>query len=182
MRESTDIVAEQEALLPRQLRVPEQTVSLRRVDDTDLRFLRELYGTTRAQELAQVDWSDAQKAQFLDFQFHAQHTYYNEHFADARRDIIEVEGKPVGRLYLQLRADEIRLIDIALLPEQCGQGIGGALLEAILGAGRARSLPVAIHVEQNNPALRLYQRLGFAQVEEQGIYYLMRWTPPAQSD
>jgi len=166
-------------IIPVRFRAAGRKVSLRTCTDADLPFLQRLYATTRAVEMEQVDWTDAQKDEFLQFQFHAQHTHYNEHFAQASRDIIEVDGSACGRLYIDLRSDEIRLIDIALLPETCGHGIGGAILAAILEAARARSLPVTIHVEQNNPALHLYQRLGFEQIDEQGIYYLMRWAEPS---
>jgi ribosomal protein S18 acetylase RimI-like enzyme len=148
------------------------------VPDRDLPFLRQLYGSTRAQELAQVPWDDAQKAQFLDFQFHAQHSYYQTHFPDAHRWLIQLDDEPIGRLYLDRRASELRLIDIALLPAHCGLGYGGALLRAVLKLGADNASAVSIHVEQNNPALRLYQRLGFREVETQGIYQLMRWDPP----
>ena len=146
--------------------------------DRDLPFMRQLYGSTRAQELAQVPWDDAQKSQFLDFQFHAQHSYYQSQFPDAHRWLITLEGKPIGRLYLDRREAELRLIDIALLPAHCGAGYGGTLLRAVQQLGADRSCAVSIHVEQNNPALRLYQRIGFREVETQGIYHLMRWDPP----
>lgn len=166
-------------IIPARMLASGREVSLRTCTEADLPFLQRLYASTRALEMEQVDWTDAQKDEFLQFQFHAQHTHYNEHFAQASRDIIEVDGGACGRLYLDLRVDEIRLIDIALLPESCGQGVGGAILAAILEAGRARNLPVTIHVEQNNPALHLYQRLGFEQIDEQGIYFLMRWAAPS---
>ena len=164
-------------LIPPRFSVGRAEIALRAASPADLPFLQDLYGTTRAEEMLQVDWSDAQKKEFLDFQFYAQHTHYNEHFADASRDIIEIDGSACGRLYLDLRSDEIRLIDIALLPESCGQGIGNAILSALLACAQDRTLPMTIHVEQNNPALRLYTRLGFEQIDEQGIYYLMRWAP-----
>lgn len=157
-------------------------IRLRSVTEADLALLRRIYGSTRAAELEPVPWSDDQKREFLDFQFQAQHRYYLGQFPLASRDVIEVDGEPVGRLYLDPRDQEIRLIDIALLPEHCGQGIGGLLLQAVLEAGRDSGRMVSIHVEQNNPALRLYQRLGFEKLEEQGIYYLMRWTPVQASN
>ena len=166
-------------LLPRVICANQPRLHLRPVQCADMDFLRQLYATTRAAELAQVDWTDQQKRQFVDFQFHAQHTYYGEHFPDASRDIVVVDGVDAGRLYLDLRATEIRLIDIALLPEHCGRGTGGILLRQLLQVAEDRRLPVSIHVEQNNPALRLYQRLGFLPVEEQGVYFLMRWSPSA---
>lgn len=52
-------------------------------------------------------------------------------------------------------------------------------MQDVLDRAASAGKKVRIHVEHNNPALRLYERLGFEQVEEQGIYYLMEWRPPA---
>ena len=142
--------------------MPEQ-IRFRPIDDEDRRFLHRLYASTRADELAAVDWTDEEKERFLDFQFGAQHDYYREQFPAARFDLVLVDGEPAGRLYVDRRDDEIRLIDIALLPEFRRRGIGGELMRRVLDEGREAGLPVQIHVEQNNPAMRLYDRLGLPQ-------------------
>jgi ribosomal protein S18 acetylase RimI-like enzyme len=152
-------------------------ITFRPITEGDMDFLARLYASTRWEELQQVPWSDEQRLAFLRQQFDAQHTYYMEHFVDAAFDLIVIDGKPAGRLYLDRREEEIRLIDIALLPKHRGQGIGGRLMADILKEGQDSGLRVRIHVEQNNPAMRLYQRLGFQKIEEQGVYHLMEWTP-----
>lgn len=157
------------------VRAPQPT--LRPATDEDLPFLRRVYAGTRAMELAQVPWTDEQKEAFLTFQFDAQHKYYREQFPDAAYDLIVVDGEPVGRLYVDRRDDEIRLIDIALLPERRRAGIGRKLLEDLQREAAAAGHPLRIHVEMNNPALSLYRRLGFRELEEQGVYYLMEWAP-----
>lgn len=144
-------------------------------DDQD--FLCRLYASTRAGEMAMVPWTAEQKDSFLRFQFDAQSKYYAEHFPGASFDVVELAGERVGRLYVDRRDDEIRLIDIALLPERRGEGLGGELMAEILTEGEQKNLPVRIHVEHNNRAMRLYQRLGFEKIEEQGVYWLMEWTP-----
>lgn len=151
--------------------------TLRRVTDADREHLYRVYASTREAELAVVPWDAAQKEAFLRFQFEAQAKYYDEQFPDAAFDVIELDGKSVGRLYVDRREGEIRLVDIALLPEVRGRGIGRAILEEILAEGREKNLLVRIHVEHNNPALRLYHRLGFEKIEEKGVYWLMEWTP-----
>ncbi|MCB1602587.1 MAG: GNAT family N-acetyltransferase [Xanthomonadales bacterium] len=157
-------------------------VRLRPAVDIDLPLLGRIYASTRESEMAQVPWSEEQKLAFLQFQFDAQHRYYVEHFPAATRDVVEINGEAAGRLYLDARPSEIRLIDIALLPEFRGRGIGELLLREILDAGRRSQRAVSIHVEQNNPAMRLYLRLGFAPIEEQGIYHLMRWQPETSQE
>ena len=152
-------------------------ITLRPIEEADLDFLRRLYGSTRAEELAQLDWTDEQKDEFIGFQFTAQHTYYMEQFPNATFDVVLEHGEAIGRLYVDRRDDEIRLIDIALLPEKRRGGIGGGLMRSVLDEAAAADLPVQIHVERNNPAMALYRRLGFEPVEDQGVYFLMKWTP-----
>lgn len=124
-----------------------------------------------------VDWTAEQKSAFLAQQFDAQHHYYHEHFPSADYLVVERDGTSIGRIYLDRRKDELRLIDIALVPEARNQGLGGALLLDLLDEAQAASLPVRIHVEKNNPAMRLYLKLGFEPLEDQGVYQLMEWRP-----
>jgi ribosomal protein S18 acetylase RimI-like enzyme len=153
-------------------------IRFRSANDTDLPFLSTLYASTRAEELRAVDWSDEQKTAFLNQQFDAQHRYYHEQFQAAEYLVIEQEGIPIGRIYLDRRVDELRLIDIALMPETRNQGLGEALLRDLLDEGQTSALPVRIHVETFNPAMRLYLRLGFKPIEDQGVYQLMEWRAP----
>ena len=153
-------------------------ISLRPLQELDLPFLYRVYASTREEELSVVPWSAEQKADFLRMQFEAQHAYYQEQFPAASFDLVLVNGEPVGRLYLDRRGDEIRIIDIALLAEFRGQGTGSKLLREILQEARDLQIPVRIHVESNNPAMSLYRRLGFEMIEEQGVYYLMEYATP----
>ena len=145
--------------------------------DTD--FVFDVYASTREEEMALVDWADDQRDAFLRMQFDAQHRHYLEHFADATFQIIVADGAPCGRLFVDRRADEIRIIDIALLPAWRNRGIGTSLLCDLLDEARRTGLPVTIHVERYNPALSLYRRLGFRAVErrENGVHLLLRWSP-----
>jgi ribosomal protein S18 acetylase RimI-like enzyme len=154
-------------------------IRLRRISDADLPFLERVYASTRTAELAQTDWSDEQKAGFLGLQFRAQHQHYLAHYHGAQYFVVEHAGVPVGRLYLHWRAGELRIMDIALLPEARGQALGGTLLAALMARAVAVGKSVSIHVEQMNPAMRLYLRLGFERVGEHGIYHLMEWRSDA---
>ena len=141
-------------------------------------FLRQLYNSTRWEELAPlVDWTDAQKFAFLDQQFDAQRSYYLSQYAGAAFDVLEAQGAPAGRLYLDRQADTLLVIDIALLPQWCGRGIGTALLEAMFAEARLSGKGVTISVEKFNPAQRLYRRLGFREYAESDIYWFMHWSP-----
>jgi ribosomal protein S18 acetylase RimI-like enzyme len=154
-----------------------EKITLREINSQDSTFLYQVYASTRQEELAVVDWDDSQKEVFLKMQFDAQHKYYLETFTEAGFHILVFDGEEVGRLYLEQRDDEIRIIDIALLPEFRNQGIGTECMETILELGHSMGKPVRIHVECNNPAMSLYLRLGFQRVSENGIYVLMEKMP-----
>jgi ribosomal protein S18 acetylase RimI-like enzyme len=151
-------------------------VTLRSITQDDLEFLYRVYASTREEELAVTGWSDEQKEEFLRMQFGAQHDHYQKHFPDAKYDVIVAGETPIGRLYVDRREDEIRIIDIALLTEHRGAGVGGGLVRQLIDEAAATGKPVRIHVERENPAMRLYERLGFKKIEDVGVYDLMEWT------
>jgi len=158
-----------------------QPVTFRGATPDDEEFLYRVYASTREEELRPVPWDDVQKEEFLRMQFRAQDTHYRKHYTDARYDVILLDGLPIGRLYVDRRQDEIRIIDIALLPENRRAGIGGAIIRDLLAEAADRGVPVRIHVEQNNPAMKLYDRLGFVKVGEAGVYFLMEWSPSTRA-
>ena len=146
-----------------------------RAEDED--FLRRVYASTRIEELAVTGWDDDTKAAFLAQQFRAQAEHYRAHYPGASFEVVLVDGSEAGRIYVARWDDEIRVMDIALLPEYRGRGFGSRLLEPLLEEGRRTNKKVSIHVERSNPAMTLYERLGFAAVAERGVYLLMEWTP-----
>jgi GNAT superfamily N-acetyltransferase len=147
--------------------------------EEDEPFLLQLYASTRDSELQLTDWTAEEKQTFVAAQFNAQRKHYRQVFPEARFDVIERLGVPVGRLYVDRHAEEIRLIDIALIPEARSCGLGTALLSALLDEAAATRQKVTIHVERFNPALRLYERLGFKPIEDKGVYVLMEARPLA---
>ena len=150
-------------------------VTYRSITDNDREFLYQLYASTRTEELALTDWDEAQKEAFLRMQFNAQHTHYQTYYAGAKFQIILLNDELIGRLYIAHWKSEIRLIDIALLPVHRGKGLGAAIIKKILAEAAAAGLPVRIHVEKFNPALRLYERLGFRPIEDKGVNWFMEW-------
>lgn len=152
-------------------------VCLRPATPGDTEFLAAVYAATRMDELAATDWDDAQKADFCRMQFSAQDTHYRQHYPTAEFSVIEVPGTSVGRLYVDRWPREIRIMDIAILPEHRGKGIGTDLLLRLQSEAAGSDRCLTIHVERFNPALRLYERLGFRMTEDKGVYFLMEWTP-----
>lgn len=146
---------------------------LRPEQSGDEDFLRRIYESTREAEMATAPWTPEQKQQFLAMQFGLQRAHFRRHYPTASFDIILEDDRAAGRLYVNRAKDEIRVLDIALLPEHRGKGIGTGLLRALLVEGEKAGLPVRLHVERNNRALQLYERLGFRMVADRGVYLEM---------
>ena len=149
--------------------------------DTDLPFLFELYASIRSEEVAAAGWPVELQVQFLRQQFEAQHHHYTTYYPDADWLVVEHDGCPVGRLYVEEWPTQLRIIDIALVPGAQGKGFGTALITDIFTRARVVGKKVSIHVEKNNPAMRLYQRLGFSKAEDKGIYDLLEWSSGAEA-
>jgi ribosomal protein S18 acetylase RimI-like enzyme len=148
-------------------------LTFRPATDADLPFLSRLYASTRAEELGVTSWTDEQKAAFLDMQFQAQHAHYIKHYPEADWLVIMHAGDDIGRLYIERWPSQHRIIDIALMPAHRRKGFGAALLRDLIDEAWLAGKSASIHVEKNNPARRLYLRLGFTVAEDKGVYDLM---------
>lgn len=150
---------------------------LRPAERDDAELLFQIYASTREDELAVVPWDASTKEAFLRMQFTAQDTYYRATYPDTSYDLIVSGNDVLGRLYVHRGGSAWLVLDIALLPEHRGNGIGTYLLKQVIAAATLAGKPVRIHVERYNPARRLYDRLGFSQIEDQGIYLLLERQP-----
>ena len=151
-------------------------VSLRRVTDADKEFLVAVYASTRAAELAQVQWDENQKDAFVRWQFERQKEEYDLRYPDARYDVILVDGIPAGRIWVGVDDKQIRLLDIALLPEFQNRGVGTTLLKQLMeeATSTKKALRHMVFVLNDN-AHRFYERLGFEIIEDFGGYKHMEW-------
>jgi GNAT superfamily N-acetyltransferase len=152
-------------------------IELRAVEPGDEQFLLRLYSSSRAGELAVVGWQPEQLEAFLEMQYSARERHYREQFPGANDQLVLVGGQPAGRLCVDRGNQELRVVDIALLPEHRGSGIGGALIAGLQEEATTAGLPLALQVEAGNPAANLYRRLGFVSDAADGVYNSMRWTP-----
>jgi GNAT superfamily N-acetyltransferase len=150
-------------------------VALRAVTADDEAFLLNIYSIVRADELAQVPWTDAQREAFIKMQFDAQQDHYRAHNPDATHDLILLDAQPIGRLYVARRAKEIRILDITILPEHRDRGIGTSLIKGLMEEAGIAGKPLTIYVESFNPSHKLFDRLGFSMMEEDGILHLLEW-------
>jgi GNAT superfamily N-acetyltransferase len=151
------------------------TVVLRPVTPEDDEFLLAVYASTREQEMAQVTWTDAQKMEFLKWQFNLQRQDYDAKHAQRQYDVILVDDQPAGRFWVSRNA-EIRLLDIAILGEFQNRGVGTVLLQRLIDEATRAKKPLRHMVfVLNSDAKRFYERLGFVVFEEVGAYLHMEW-------
>ena len=150
-------------------------VTLRPATPEDSAFLASLYASTRLAELAATGWAEEQKAQFCQMQFAVQTMAYRQQHPSAAHSVIEADQLPVGRMIVDRSPGEVHLIDISLMPEHRGRGIGTALLQGLQMEASSAGQGITLHVEKHNPALRLYERLGFVLTADLEIYQRMEW-------
>jgi ribosomal protein S18 acetylase RimI-like enzyme len=153
------------------------STSLRPTQPEDEPFLFEVYAGTRADEMALVSWPTEQKYAFLQMQSNAQRQSYTQQFPAAQWNIVLRDAESIGRLIVDQADDAIHLLDIALLPEYRNAGIGTLLIQNLLDEAAQINKPVQLHVDKNNRAQRLYDRLGFRVIGDTGIYFSMEWRP-----
>ncbi|MGD2111338.1 MAG: GNAT family N-acetyltransferase [Phycisphaerae bacterium] len=149
-------------------------MTLRSVRTDDYTFLREVYATTRVDELRQAGWGRARIDGFIDMQFRAQDADYRHRFPNAAYELIELDGEPVGRLYVHRRVDEIRILDMTIMPAHRGQGIGKHLIVTLIDEARLR---LGIYLENHSRSIQLFQRLGFTCTKQEDVYALFAWRP-----
>lgn len=156
--------------------IPGKKITLRPVTAADDDFLLSVYASTRAEELARVPWSAEQKDAFVRMQFEAQKQHYVAEYPQADHQIICADRTPVGRIYLD-RGDALHILDITVLPQHRNAGTGSFILRQVMEeAGRAGK-SVSIYVENYNPSIRLFTRLGFERAEENGFHWMLRKLP-----
>src|SRR5262249_29593518 len=141
----------------------------------DEAFLYELYCSTRVDEIAAFGWDRSQQDAFLQLQFRGQKRHYQVQQLDVDSRIIVKAGQAIGQIIVLRSGQEIRLADIALLPEYRGAGIGSGLIGDLCSEARESGRPVTLHVEKSSRAVALYERLGFVKTSEMGFHYRMEW-------
>lgn len=157
--------------------IEQNELSLEPASAADEAFLLSLYADVRAPEMAFLPLPEAQKGLFLQSQFHAQEAQYRSAYPDADFLIICQGGTQIGRFSLVREQTRIHAIDLAVLSDWRGQGIGTAVFQQLLDEAKEKGVPVTLSVAMGNPAIRLYERLGFTLEEEQPPYQTMKWRP-----
>lgn len=153
-------------------------LTLRPVTTADDPFLLALYHSTRDKELSQAEWQEGKRDEFVRWQFDLQRSEYNARFPDARYQMILIDDQPAGRIWVGEDDEQIRLLDIALLPEFQNRGAGTFLLRSLMQeAETAGKLLRHMVFVLNDDAHRFYERLGFVIIEDLGAYKHMEYKP-----
>lgn len=153
---------------------PGGRLTLRPEQPDDLIFRYQLFCDSRTPEWYQVELPDDLRGQLMGHQFDAQTVSYVNEFPAARFDIIELDGRPIGRIVVDREHGDINLVDQAIVPELRNQGLGTAIMTWLIAESVETGLPISLYVaNSNDPSLRLYRRLGFETLEDTELYLKM---------
>ena len=153
------------------------SISFRAVTPEDEEFLLKLYKSSRGDDLRGLGWSEDRISEFLEMQYEAQQRLHSNDYQNATDEIVLLDGKPAGHLSIERREDEIRCVDIALLPENRHAGIGTLLIRGLQDEARGANKPLRLQVIRFNRAVTLFERLGFVRTSETGTHFQMQWLP-----
>jgi RimJ/RimL family protein N-acetyltransferase len=143
-------------------------------EDDAFRF--QLFCDSRLPEWYAVALDPAVRAQLMRHQFEGQTATYAARFPKARFDIIEMAGEPVGRIVVNRLGNMVHIVDHAIVPSLRNQGMGTAIMRALMDEAARAAQPVRLKVaSSNDPSLRLYLRLGFVPIASIPAYIELEW-------
>ena len=154
------------------------SITLRPAAADDQDFLLELYKSSRGEDLRRLGWSENEVDHFLEKQYEAHRTFEQRDYAHAVDELILFSKQRIGRLQVDHAPDEIRCLDISLLPAWRNQGLGSYLIRRLQNESADQHKPLRLQVIRFNRAVNLFERLGFATASETGTHFQMEWKPP----
>jgi GNAT superfamily N-acetyltransferase len=162
----------------REIPGPVGMLRLRPEHEEDRAFRYRLFCDTREPEFALL--APAAFEQVMTQQFHAQTLSDLARFPQARFDIIELSGEPIGRIVVDRPGDALHLVDLAIVPHQRSRGVGTAIMRALMDEAEGAGVPVRLEgASEGDPSLQFYLRLGFVPVETVPLYMRLEWRPTA---
>jgi ribosomal protein S18 acetylase RimI-like enzyme len=146
-------------------------------------FLKELYASTREEDVAMWGMPEEQAGALVDMQYRAQKMQYEGQFPDALHEIILLDGIPVGRLMTTRSEEEVFAIDIAILTGYRSRGIGAIVFKELMREAEASNRPLNFSVlVSNHKAIKFYKRLGMDFIGDTGSHYILRWQPASTDE
>jgi len=150
-------------------------LTLREVSSLDEEFLLDLYRSVREAEMAMVPWTDEQRLAFVRHQYAAQRNHYRTEYPAAQHSILLKDDVPVGMLYIDFTQADVKIMDLIISPSSRNLGIGSSLLKVLQSEASRLQKPITVFVDQQDRSIKLFDRLGFKPVEEQGMHILLEW-------
>lgn len=157
---------------------------LRAVDPSDDTFLYEVFATTWESEVAALPNQNLAR-HVLRIQHIAQERRFASRYPGHQRLVVTTrEGERAGRLYLLRSGSALQVVDLTLLPEFRGAGLGTHVLRQLMALAEAEELPIAARVSRSNTRVTdACARLGFELVDVDDLDNFLRWHPaPRDAD
>jgi ribosomal protein S18 acetylase RimI-like enzyme len=153
----------------------EESITLRPATEDDRQFLLALYKSSRGDDLRDLGWEEERIAEFLEMQYEAHQNFLSNDHPDIQDQVVLSFGEPVGHLAIEQRSEEIRLVDVSLMPEQRQHGTGTLLIQELQTQAAAAKRPLRLQVIRFSRAVGLFERLGFRRTSETGSHFQMEW-------
>lgn len=166
----------------RVVETPRGPFRLRRVQPEDEAFLFRLFRDTRIGILHLARIPESLIPNLIEFQHRSRTETYRALYPKSVNWIVEWEGEPIGLLIENDERTVVYIVDFELVPERQNQGLGTALMRAVMDGWAARGRAVRIKVAiEHVPAIKLWRKLGFVETGvDDRAYMSMRWDPPAK--
>ena len=155
------------------------SITFRAITEANRLFLVQLYKSSRGDDLRGLGWDEDRIREFLEMQYAAYGNFYRNDFPNSSDEVVLGDAKPIGRLIIDRRADEIRLVDIALLPAHQNRGFGSQIIRGLQAEAATQHKPLRLHIIRFNRAVGLFERLGFVRASETGTHFQMEWLSEA---
>jgi ribosomal protein S18 acetylase RimI-like enzyme len=150
-------------------------IELRPATPDDSAFLFSVYRSSRLDDLTNLDWTGEQIEDFLAKQYEAQERFLKTDYPHAEELIVLRAGDRVGQMLIERGERELRMVDLALLPEHRNAGIGSHLIGRLLAEAEKSGSGFRVQVMRTNPAVGLFERLGLVRTGETGSHYQLEW-------
>lgn len=145
----------------------------------DEAFLFEVYQSSRGDDLTALGWDAERVRNFLETQYAAQQRFLQAGYPQGEDRIIMLDTQPIGRILVERNEQEIRVVDVALLPQYRNSGIGTYLVRELLAEAARLGKPFRAQVIRSSAAVGLFERLGIVKIGETGSHYQMEWRADA---
>ena len=152
-----------------------QSISLRATEPEDDPFLFEVYASSRGEDLATMGWEAEPIRTFLETQYSAQKVFLKNDYPDTDDRIILLGGERIGRMVVLRNEREVRLVDIAIMPQYRNAGLGTHLVRELMSEAARLGVPFRLQLIRSNPAVALFEELGMIRTGETGSHYQMEW-------